>query len=611
VPQEGYLLKGLLNWGPRWEAIAMETLRVDRDLGNIELGVIDYRTLAVVSAPARFYSWINRSANERVVLTDIITDVTAEDIYTALDSQEGICDLESVFKAESGEEVILRLRLHRTGASPVSPLRLIVLDISELRRKEEILRTVSDLLEKHKAIISESRKNLKELLDTLPQAVLMIDSKLQVISESSTRIEEVFGKDVFRKSLMDIMGLSEKDCESLILAFSGLRWDLLRDAAPKEWRSGDSLYAVSFIPRYENERMVSMTVVFDDITEERRIQDSLVRVDAENRTLLAILGAQEEFFDLVDLAQRAVINVGDPVAFRSLVHDLKGGFSLFDCPHLISVCHEAETDWKNTGYTEEKARRFLSDLNHEIKSILDRFQDSISKPSYDYEMENVHRELRVDYRNFVEVMNQAQRDRVSPALLDSLEALARRPVSGILGWLDKVWDKTLRAEGKLANSIVFKGDVRLPREPYKHLFQTFVHIIRNAADHGIERPESRRQSGKSPEGNMEIRCSCVDDMYEFTFRDDGEGIDPNKIISLARDRGIDVSDGISRDEAFLLLCEPELSSKSTATELSGRGEGLYAVQQAARSFGGELSIQSECGKGTKVTVRFKRRPHCI
>jgi PAS domain-containing protein len=239
VPQEGYLLKGLLNWGPRWEAIAMETLRVDRDLGNIELGVIDYRTLAVVSAPARFYSWINRSANERVVLTDIITDVTAEDIYTALDSQEGICDLESVFKAESGEEVILRLRLHRTGASPVSPLRLIVLDISELRRKEEILRTVSDLLEKHKAIISESRKNLKELLDTLPQAVLMIDSKLQVISESSTRIEEVFGKDVFRKSLMDIMGLSEKDCESLILAFSGLRWDFLTDAAPKELRRGD------------------------------------------------------------------------------------------------------------------------------------------------------------------------------------------------------------------------------------------------------------------------------------------------------------------------------------------------------------------------------------
>ncbi len=589
----------------------MEALRIDRDLGDIELGVIDYRTLAVVSAPARFYSWINRSVNERVVLTDIISDVTAAEIYETLESQGGICDLESEFRSESGEMVILRLRLHRTGNSPVSPLRLIALDVSELRRKEEILRTVSDLLEKHKAIISESRKNLKELLDTLPQAVLMIDAKLQIISESSTRVQEVFGRDVFRSSLLDVLGLGEKDCESIILAFSGLRWDLLRDAAPKEWKNGDSLYALSFIPRYDQERMVSMTVVLDDITEERRIQDSLVRVDAENRTLLAILGAQEEFFDLVDLAQKAVSKVGDATTLRSLVHDLKGGFSLFDCPQLIAICHEAETDWKLHGYSEEKARTFLKALNRDIQSILDRFQDSIAKPGYDYELENSHRELRVDYRNFVEVVTQAQKDRVSDALLSRLEALASRPASGILGWLDKVWDKTLRSEGKMPSSIVFKGDVTLPREPYKHLFQTFVHIIRNAADHGIERPEERRKCGKSPEGNMEIRCVSLGDMYEFTFRDDGMGIDPNKIISLARNRGMNVSDSISREEAFLLLCESDFSSKGAATELSGRGEGLYAVQQAAKSFGGGLAIESEIGKGTKITVRFKQRPHCV
>ena len=588
----------------------MHTLRVDRDLGGIELGVIDPRNLAVVSAPPRFYSWVNRALDERFILTDILDDVSAEDINATLDSSGGVCDLESSFVTSTDEHVVLRMRILRTGQSPVSPLRLIVLDVSEIRRKEEILRTVSDLLDKHKTIIAESRKSLKELLDTLPQAVLMIDSKLKIISESSSRTHEIFGMDIFRKSLLEVMGFSEQDCESIILAFSGLRWDLLQDAAPREWCHGDSVYSLSFIPRYDQEKVVSMTVVIDDVTEERRVQDSLARVDAENRTLLAILGAQEEFFDLVDLAHKAANTIEDPARFCSIVHDLKGGFSLFECHSLIAICHEAEGEWRETGYTEQKARQFISGLHEEIRQLLERFQDSVAKPAGNYDIGEHHKELRVDYRNFVDVISIAQKEQVSPALLDRMEALASRTPEGLFGWLDKLWQKTLRAEGKQGNPVVFRGNIKLPREPYKHLFQTFVHIIRNAADHAIESPEERRSSNKSAAGNLEIRCSCSDNIYQFAFTDDGRGINPNQIIRLARERGMQVSDSISREEAFLLLCEPEFSSKGTVTEISGRGEGLYAVRQAAIAFGGDVSIESTIGKGSTITVRFKRRPHC-
>lgn len=589
----------------------MHTLRVDRDLGGIELGVIDPRDLAVVSAPPRFYAWVNRSPDERVILTEILDGVSAGEINAMLDASGGVCDLESSFTSSAEEHVILRMRLLRTGQSPVSPLRLIVLDVSEIRRKEEILRTVSDLLDKHKTIIAESRRNLKELLDTLPQAVLMIDSTLRIVSESSSRIETIFGMDIFRKSLLEVMGFSERDLESVILAFSGLRWDLLQDAAPREWHHGDSVYSLSFIPRYQQQKIVSMTVVLDDVTEERRVQDSLARVDAENRTLLAILGAQEEFFDLVDLAHKAVSAIEDPTKFCSIVHDLKGGFSVFECHRLIAMCHEAEGDWRATGYTEQKARLFIHALHEEIRQLLVRFQDSVAKPVGSYEMDDHHRELRVDYRNFVDLINLAQKEQISPNFLDQLEALASRTPAGLLGWLDKLWQKTLRAEGKQGNPIIFRGGIKLPREPYKHLFQTFVHIIRNAADHGIETPEERRASNKSAAGNLEIRCSYSDNMYHFAFIDDGKGINPNEIIRLAHERGMRVSDSITRDEAFLLLCEPEFSSKGTVTEISGRGEGLYAVRRAARAFGGDVAVESTIGKGTTITVRFKQRPHCV
>lgn len=354
-----------------------------------------------------------------------------------------------------------------------------------------------------------------------------------------------------------------------------------------------------------------MTVVLDDITEERRVQDSLARVDAENRTLLAILGAQEEFFDLVDLAHRAASVIGDPDRLCSIVHDLKGGFSLFECHRLIAICHEAEGDWKINGYEEQKARVFIRDLHEEIRLLLERFQDSVAKPAGNYEIDEQHRELRIDYRSFVDVVSLAQKEQISPVLLERMEALANRTPEGLLGWLDKLWQKTLRAEGKQGNSIVFRGSIQLPREPYKHLFQTFVHIIRNAADHGIETPENRRANNKSAAGNLEIRCSCTDNIYQISFTDDGKGIDPNEIIRLARERGMEVPDSITREEALLLLCEPAFSSKGTVTEISGRGEGLYAVRQAAIAFGGDVSIQSTIGKGSTITVCFKRRPHCI
>jgi two-component system chemotaxis sensor kinase CheA len=169
--------------------------------------------------------------------------------------------------------------------------------------------------------------------------------------------------------------------------------------------------------------------------------------------------------------------------------------------------------------------------------------------------------------------------------------------------------KTLQELGKEGMPITWGCDAELTlaREPYKELFQSFLHIVRNAADHGIERPDERLKIGKSAAGSMHIDVRYSDGFYTVTFEDDGAGIDPESLISAARLRGVPCSNSMTPESALMLIYEPGFSSHIDITEISGRGIGFSAVRRAARLCGGDVSVESLVGRGTTITVSFKRQ----
>jgi two-component system chemotaxis sensor kinase CheA len=584
----------------------LQGLRIDRDIGYIELGVVDYGSLTIVSASPRFYDWVNRPRMQRVSLTELIPGLDPAAVHQALEAFDGVCEIEGNFTGVDGTKVSLRIRLLRTGNTLVSPLRLLAFDISELRKKEEILRTVSKLLESHKALIAESRKTLKVLLDSLPQAVFLVDASLHITSEISRKAEELFGAEVGQASLSELLRCSEEELEPLGMAFSGVEWDLMVGILPTEFTSNEKVFSVGFIPVLEYEALACVTVVITDITERRRMERSLEQTDADNRALVAILASKDEFIDLVNLARKASSFVDDLHSLRSIVHGLKGGFSFLDCDRLASMCHRAEDKFLPELYTPEIGRGFISELNAELRAFTDRYQHVLQFESRT-DMDIASRQLQLDYDAIGEVFRQAERERVSPGLLSSLEQLVELPAQKLLGWLDKAWLKTLTSESKEGMSITWAGEVALAREPYKELFQSFVHIIRNSADHGIEPPGEREKRGKSRAGSMHIEVSYQDGIYLFTFEDDGAGIDPDALVAVARSRGVYVPEPISRQQALMLICEPGFSSRTTVTALSGRGIGVDAVRRAAQLCGGDVSVESTPGQGTKISVWFKRQ----
>lgn len=131
-----------------------------------------------------------------------------------------------------------------------------------------------------------------------------------------------------------------------------------------------------------------------------------------------------------------------------------------------------------------------------------------------------------------------------------------------------------------------------------------LHLARNAVDHGIEEPAARAAAGKVPVGKIMLRGGIRGDRLVVELADDGRGIDFDRVRTRAVEIGISRSaiDALDRDKLVELLCQPGFSTRTEATDISGRGVGLDAVRSSVAELGGVLTATSTDGAGTVWTV---------
>ena len=138
------------------------------------------------------------------------------------------------------------------------------------------------------------------------------------------------------------------------------------------------------------------------------------------------------------------------------------------------------------------------------------------------------------------------------------------------------------------------------------LADPLIHLVRNSVDHGIEMPEARLEAGKSRTGKVILAASQEGDHIELSIVDDGGGMDPNKLRGIAVKRGMMDEDAAARltdKECFNLIFAPGFSSKDKISDISGRGVGMDVVKTAINTLNGSIDIDSELGKGTKITIK--------
>jgi two-component system chemotaxis sensor kinase CheA len=137
------------------------------------------------------------------------------------------------------------------------------------------------------------------------------------------------------------------------------------------------------------------------------------------------------------------------------------------------------------------------------------------------------------------------------------------------------------------------------------LYEPLLHLVRNALDHGIERPERRSSLGKPAQGKLRLRFLRAGDKLVAELEDDGAGIDPARILRIAIERKLvspAEAEALSDEAAQALIFTAGFSTSEQVNEISGRGVGMDAVKASLASLGGRVELQSRVGQGTLIRI---------
>lgn len=201
-------------------------------------------------------------------------------------------------------------------------------------------------------------------------------------------------------------------------------------------------------------------------------------------------------------------------------------------------------------------------------------------------------------------------ERVSRIVSQLQEALTRTrmvPLNVVFARFSRLVRELARSMNKRVQLKIEGEDTEIDRALVEKLNECLVHLIRNAIDHGIEPPDERTAAGKPPEGLIEISASQSEGSVIVVVRDDGRGIDPNKIRRKAIERGLlteEQASSLNDDDAIQFIFRSGFSTKEEVSEVSGRGVGMDAVKAAMEQIGGTIDLHSQIGAGTTVTLRL-------
>lgn len=187
-----------------------------------------------------------------------------------------------------------------------------------------------------------------------------------------------------------------------------------------------------------------------------------------------------------------------------------------------------------------------------------------------------------------------------------LALLDQRPFGTLKKRLAQLVRSTSESLGKNISLAFQGGDVLIDADHMNRLYEALVHLVRNAIDHGIEFPHERAMVKKSVHATIRIEASCSEqEEVIVTVADDGSGIDTQKLAHRAVVRGVITEQqhkALTQQEALDLVFQVGLTTAENITHISGRGVGMDAVRNFILSIGGQLSIQSERGKGTAFSI---------
>ena len=251
----------------------------------------------------------------------------------------------------------------------------------------------------------------------------------------------------------------------------------------------------------------------------------------------------------------------------------------------------------------EQIPAFLEEMEQGVPAneIRKRIQQEYSDLANTFDtFESEFKSMTVKFRSYTQNLGT-----ISGDLQEGVMKIRMVPINQIFSRFPRVVRDLQRDLGKKIDLVIEGEDTELDKSVVEDLLDPIMHCVRNSVDHGIETPDIRVANGKPENGTVMLKASNEGNMIVIEIKDDGAGIDVDKVRKKAIDKGLIHPDKVISDQdAYQLIMQPGFSTADKISNISGRGVGLDVVKTMINNLKGNISVSSVKGHGTTFTIKL-------
>lgn len=374
--------------------------------------------------------------------------------------------------------------------------------------------------------------------------------------------------------------------------------EVVLDQLPKRMTADGRFFSIAYRPLGTSSSFEGLLFVITDVSNEvAREREEMLHREALaifERALRDRMGVEEFWHEAEEIVSTIESSTSREDVNRAL-HTLKGNAAVIGCEALARLCHEIEDRAAETGAVAREDIAGLRKQWNELEARLASFLGTASNRSA---------KIEVDVREHQAAVDAVQSGASKAALVEMLESWKLEPAQVRLARLGDSARRLAQRLGKGDVAIDVDGaGVRLSPTDTRGLWTSLVHIVRNAADHGLEDAAERERGGKKRTGRISLRAYTDASNVYISVDDDGRGISWSDVRIRAAALGLPCETPQDLEDA---LFADGLSTVAVANEYSGRGVGMSVVRAECEKLGGRVRVQSERGRGTSIQIVLPR-----
>ena len=468
--------------------------------------------------------------------------------------------------------------------------------------------------------------------------ILAATDRTYFIADKECVIEEVYNltatpsieQNPVGMGIDKVLHLSEKETDELkfsiqLLENNLLDWDDFENLNDEQTTIEDNIYHVQFkkydVTEADN---LKLFVTLKDITtevweaqqkeEQSSIQRMIFNIMNEQESFVRFLGECDKIIQTMmhELEQEEVTENQINILFRA-VHTIKGNASAFEMAKVSKAAELAENYLRSLRATMDLINEeSLDQMRDKVLDLIDTFNDTreiLSKSLGSVFEDWESGKLKISKDKLVKLAELVEGDQIlkqNSELTSITRSFFYKPIKILLDRYSKLVQKLAFQIGKSIHPLeITGGDIQVNTDIYAPFSESLVHVFRNAIDHGIEYPDDRKQNGKEEFGKIKVSILQDLEYISMIIEDDGNGINPNIIRKIADEKKLITPielEQLTDEEVIDLIFAPGFSTADEITDVSGNGVGMDAVRTSVRDLGGEITVLSKLGTGTKFYI---------